>query len=240
MTPTILKETGTLLFINKPAGLVVHPDGRTVEPTLCDWLVSERPDIAGVGEPLELSNGTTIDRPGIVHRLDRDTSGVMVVAKTQEAFLHVKEQFKQHSVQKIYHAFVYGNIIEDEGVIDRPIGKSKNDFRQWSATRGARGILRDAVTNFSVLKRGTVDGEAVALIEARPQTGRTHQIRVHMKAFNHPLVGDTLYAPNRPALLGFTRTALHALSLSVADIDGEVITVEAPYPEDFAATVDNL
>jgi len=232
-----LKETNNLLFINKPSGLVVHPDGRTKEETLCDWILENYPEVKGVGEPLILSDGTVVDKPGIVHRLDRDTSGVMVIAKTQEAFLHLKEQFKNHSVKKEYHAFVYGHLKEDEGTIDRPIGKSKKDFRQWSAQRGARGMMRSAVTNFKVIERGESDGERVTLVAVMPETGRTHQIRVHMKAINHPLVSDTLYAPKRPSVLGFTRTALHAVSLTVSDIDGESISVQAPYSPDFESAL---
>ena len=243
--PEILIEKADFLIINKPAGLVVHSDGRTKEATLCDWLVEKYPNIRGVGEPLTLSDGREIDRPGIVHRLDRETTGAMVVALTQEMFGHLKKQFQNHEVKKIYHAFVYGSVKEERGVIDRPIGKSKSDFRQWSAQRGARGEMRPAVTNFKVLERGeaevpegskdrTTHGcERYTFIEAEPKTGRTHQIRVHMKAINHPLVADSLYAQGKPAILGFTRTALHARSLSFTDLSGERISAEAPYPDDF-------
>ena len=103
----ILHEDGDFLVINKPSGLVVHPDGRTTEPTLTDWILEKYPEIKGVGEPLVLSDGRVIDRPGIVHRIDRDTSGVLVIVKNQKAFLHLKEQFKNNEVSKTYLFFVY-------------------------------------------------------------------------------------------------------------------------------------
>lgn len=232
----ILYEDENLFVINKPAGLVVHSDGRTKENTLADILVKKYPEIKEVGEPWITTSGEKIYRPGIVHRLDRDTSGVLVVARNQETFLFLKEQFKNRNVEKKYHAFVYGNIKEDSGVIDKPIGKSKKDFRQWSAQPGSRGIQREAVTEFTVLKRG---GEYTYL-ELSLKTGRTHQLRVHLKAIHHPIVCDKLYAKNRPSAFGFLRTALHARSVSFLASKGDVIKVEAPFPEDFQKALTEL
>lgn len=225
----IIYEDKYVIVINKPAGLVVHGDGRTDEPNVCDWALKHFPEIAGVGEPMTLSNGTVIDRPGIVHRLDRETSGVMILAKTQESFEFLKEQFKERQVSKKYNAFVYDPFKETEGVIDRPIGKSKKDFRQWSAQRGARGVMREAVTEYTVLKTSPT----ASFLEVRPQTGRTHQIRVHMKAVNHPVVADRLYATKRGAILGFKRLALHASQILVTLPSGEQKEFEAPLPADF-------
>lgn len=163
-----------------------------------------------------------IDRPGIVHRLDKDTSGVMVVAKNQTTHAFLKEQFQNRTTQKTYLALVWGNIKEDEGVIDAPIGKSKKDFRQWQAGEGSRGLKREAQTYFKVLNRLQENGEYFCLCEVRPVTGRTHQIRVHMKYIHHPLVCDTLYAGNRPHVLGCTRLALHAWKLQI-EIPGQGI-----------------
>lgn len=225
----VLYEDKDVLVINKPAGLVVHPDGKTKEKTLTGWLIEQYPDIASVGEALALSSGEVIDRPGIVHRLDRETSGVMVIAKNQTAHSLLKEQFQGREIEKEYRTFVYGRIKEDRGTIDRPIGKSKGDFRRWSAQPGARGELREAVTHFEVLKRGT----DVTYLLVRPETGRTHQIRVHFKAIHHPVVCDRLYAPTRACLLGFGRLALHAHRLSVTLPKGERKMFEAPMPSDF-------
>jgi 23S rRNA pseudouridine1911/1915/1917 synthase len=229
MEPTILYEDNEVVVVNKPAGLVVHSDGKTIEPALADWVFKNYPDTKDVGEPGKTSNGETVPRPGIVHRLDRDTSGVMVIAKTDESFQNLKKQFQEHKIQKIYNAFVYGEIKGEKGTINRPIGRSTKDFRRFSAQRGARGEMREAITDYKVVARGL----GYSFVEISPKTGRTHQIRVHFKAINYPLVGDSLYAPGKENTLGFTRTALHSGKITFSDTKGELHTVEAPYPEDF-------
>lgn len=252
LTPKVLFENENLLFINKPAGLMVHSDGKTTEATLCDWVIKKYPNMKGIGEPSRTPTGEMVDRPGIVHRLDKDTSGVLVLAKTQASFENLKKQFQEREIKKIYNAFVWGVVKEDKGVVDRPIGRSKNDFRKWSAERFARGELRPAVTEYKVLNRilkeekseykdtkqlgktGSNIPKQFTYLELFPKTGRTHQIRVHMKAINHPVVGDSLYAPNHPKELGFERLALHARFLEITDLDGSKVSAEAPLPEDFA------
>ncbi len=229
MEPTILYEDENVLVINKPVGLVVHGDGKTKEKTLADWVLLKYPETENVGEPTVLSSGEIIKRPGIVHRLDRETSGVMLVAKTQESFENLKNQFKNHEISKKYEAFVTGSFKEKEGVIDRPIGRSRSDFRKWSAQRGARGEMREAVTEYKVLQTN----KEYSFLEVFPKTGRTHQIRVHMKAINHPLVGDSLYGGNKENSLGFARTALHSREVAFHDLSGLKHTIEAPYPDDF-------
>ncbi len=245
-----LYEDAHFLVINKPAGLVVHADGKTDEPNLVDWLVAKFPTIKEVGEHIELANGKTIFKSGIVHRIDRDTSGVLLVAKDPEAYLFAKEQFQNRGIRKSYAVFVYGTMKDDRGKIDRPIGRSKNDFRKWTAQRGTRGEMRDAVTEYTVLKRGrdmeganisdTISsgtrtlGAPVTYLEARPLTGRTHQIRVHFKAINHPVVSDSLYAERQPQLLGLTRLGLHARQIEFTTMEGKRVKIEAPLPTDFA------
>lgn len=249
MKITVLYEDDNYVVVNKPAGLVVHADGKTTEPTLVDWITKNYPKIKNVGEPLKLSNGETIDRPGIVHRIDRDTSGTLVIVKNEKAFLDLKKKFQDREVQKTYHAFVCGAVKEEGGVIDRPIGRSKKDFRLWSAQRGARGELRDAVTHFRVVARSDEDNmdqenggakEPVSFLEIEPKTGRTHQIRVHMKAINHPIVCDRLYAPKRDAALGFERLALHSRKIQFIGIDGKEVETVAPYPADFEKALKTL
>jgi 23S rRNA pseudouridine1911/1915/1917 synthase len=227
----VLYEDADLLALNKPAGVMVHEDGRNAVPTLVDWIRQTYPECVGVGEPMRLQNGTEIDRPGIVHRLDTDTSGVLLVARTQSAFLHLKEQFMGRTIEKSYRAFVYGRMKHDRGVIDRLIGRAstKNGPPRWSAERTAKGTLREAVTEYQVLARGS----AHSYVEARPKTGRTHQIRVHLKALQHPIICDPLYAPKRPCELGFARLALHAHTLSYLALNEERRTIEAPLPADF-------
>ncbi len=232
----ILYEDKQYVVINKPAGLVVHADGRTTEPTLVDWILEHYPKMKEVGEPLTLSNGVIIYRPGIVHRIDRDTSGVLAIAKTQDSFIFLKDQFQRRDVDKVYNAFVYTELEEEDGRIDRPIGRSKKDFRLWSAQRGARGEMREAITDYKVLERG----HGASFIEVRPKTGRTHQIRVHFKAVNAPVVGDPLYAPKREPILGFTRLALHAKSIGFTAPGGKEIKAEAPLPPDFVAALKEM
>lgn len=236
----IIAETDRWLVVAKPSGLVVHPDGKTDEPTLCDWLVARYPSIVGVGEPIVRADGSAIEKPGIVHRLDRETSGVMVVAKTQEAYEDLKAQFKDRRTGKRYLAFAWGNMAEDERNVNMPIGRSRDDFRKKRAGAMARGELRPAETFVKVIARvrETVEGkdERFILVSAEPKTGRTHQIRTHLAAIHHAVVGDRLYAPRRPMALGFGRVALHARELSFED-GGERRAFLAPLPEDFAAAV---
>ncbi len=236
----ILYEDKDVLVINKPAGLVVHSDGRTVEPTVVDWILKKYPKIKGVGDsvssklnakPYPPSDGPNASdlRPGIVHRLDRETSGALIIAKNQPTFFAFKHQFKKQEVRKTYHAFVYGRVKHDDGLIDRPIARSRTNPVLWSATRGRRGEERSAVTEYRVLARGADH----TFLELSPRTGRTHQLRVHLKAINYPIVSDRLYAPKREQALGFTRLALHSRVISFFLPNGQRITVEAPYPKDF-------
>lgn len=229
----ILYEDEDVLVINKPAGLLVHSNSHTKEKTLVDWAIKKYPEMEGVGESGKDSKGEEILRAGIVHRLDKETSGVMIMTKTQPAFEKLKRQFKAHSIKKIYHAFVYGEMKTSSGVIDRPIGRSNKDFRMWSAQRGARGELRDAETHYKLLKKG----KGYSFLEVSPKTGRTHQIRVHFKAISYPLVADPIYAPTTENSLGFERLALHSYEVTFKGLNGKAITVKAPYPEDFNKAV---
>lgn len=245
-----LYEDSDILVINKPAGLMVHGDGRTKEKTLADFLIEEYPEMKEIGEPwvsapvvpatdsLQTTNyklPATIYRPGIVHRLDRETSGVLVIAKNQEAFLSLKDQFKNRTTEKHYRAFVWGFLAESEGIIDKPIGRSPSDFRRFLSGHGARGELRDAVTEYKVLKQFVdASGEKFSFLDISPKTGRTHQIRVHMKYLQRPIACDKLYAPKNPCALGFDRVALHAYSLSInLPKTKERMTFVAPLPVDF-------
>ena len=230
MEPTILFEDSDVLVIDKPSGVSMHGDGLRVTegaPTIADWFVAKYPEVAGVGEPLELNDGRTVDRPGIVHRLDKGTSGLVVLAKNQNAYEHLKKQFHDRLSQKEYVAVVWGEMKNESGVVDYPIGRSVTDFRRRSAEKNAKPPLRDARTEYEVIARGG----GFTLVRLRPKTGRMHQIRVHMKAIGHPLVGDGLYAPRRDAgALGLNRLALHAEKLAITLPDGREQTFEAPLP----------
>ena len=237
MEPVILYEDADVVVINKPAGLIVHSDGRTEEPTVADWALAHYPMMASVGEPWESPQGEVIPRSGIVHRLDRDTSGVLILAKTQEAYTSLKEQFHNRTTEKMYHAFVYGHPSHDAGTVEAEIVRVRAVPPRWGvARRGEEKKQRVAITDWRVLARGrdSETGEKVALMEARPKTGRTHQIRVHFKHLGHPVIADPLYASGRPALLGFSRQALYAATLTLTLPSGDRRTFEAPVPEDFA------
>jgi len=254
-TIAVLYEDQTCAVVNKPAGLLVHGDGRNTGPFLTDWIATRFPEAMNVGEPARDLKGEDIARPGIVHRLDRETSGALIIAKTVESFQHLKAQFQDRNVAKKYLAFVWGELSEEFGTINRPIGRSSGDFRKWSAQRGARGDLREAETYWTKIKSQklpsfaeasegknlkssdktaqTETSEFFSFLELQPKTGRTHQIRVHMNAVNHPVVGDTLYAPKKPMALGFDRLALHSWSIDFETIKGEKLHIQAPLPADF-------
>jgi 23S rRNA pseudouridine1911/1915/1917 synthase len=248
----VLFESDDVVVLNKPSGLMVHADGRSSEYTLADYVHEHYPDCVGVGESLVLEKGkpgeTHVERPGIVHRLDRDTSGCIIIAKNQPMFLYLKRQFKDHQIKKVYQAIVSGNVKNDTGLISGSIGRSKSDFRARTVldlhTKDARGTLRDATTRYKVLERlrGTWNEKVVptTLVEVRPLTGRTHQIRTHFKHIRHPLLGDPLYGPVRTREgnpFDVERTMLHASQITFTNKDGEEITVSTELPQDFVAAL---
>lgn len=240
VTPTVLYENDSVLVLDKPAGMHVHPTTADMrEATITDWLHEHRPALRDVGEPQTLQDGTRIARPGIVHRLDRETSGVLVVAKTQATFEQLKAAFQAGTVYKTYLTFLEGIVRPPRGRIDRAIGRSAKDFRLRSAQRGARGRLREAVTEYAV--RLASEYHQVSYVAMYPRTGRTHQIRVHAKAIHHPVICDQAYAPNTPCRFGFQRLALHAAAITVpADVLGRQQTFESPLPSDFQYAYDTV
>ena len=249
LSKNILYEDENILVLNKPAGLIVHPDGRIVEPSVSEWFAKTYPDSKDVGESIKKTSGELIERAGVVHRIDRETSGVLLLAKTKRGYAVLKEQFQKREIEKIYHLFIYGNMKDDYGTINLPIGRSVSNFKKRSAQRGARGEMREAITYFQVLKRvsdppshkaSEGQSKSVTFMEAKPKTGRTHQIRVHFKALHHPIVCDKLYAPNKPCLLGFTRLALHSRAITFKTVNDKKVIIEAPYPEDFKQALNML
>jgi len=210
-TPKIIFEDDSVAVVNKPSGFIVYPDGKHDYPALSHWLEKKYKEFH------------------FVHRIDRETSGVLVVAKNADAYAALKEQFKDREIKKVYRAFVHGALKEERGQIERPIGSARGGRGPRSATR-PYGVERAAST---VWKR-LMNGEGCAYIEAFPKTGRTHQIRVHCAAIQHPIIADVLYGPGRPQLLGFKRLALHALSITIAHpTSGKEMTFAAPLPQDF-------
>ena len=190
----IYYEDSDLLVVYKPKGMVVHPANGNESGTLVNALMFHCKDsLSGI-------NGEI--RPGIVHRIDKDTSGLLVVAKNDTAHEHLARQFKEHSITRVYNAIVYGNVKNDEGDIDAPIGRHKTDRKKFCITPVNS---KNAFTHYKVLER--LNG--YTLIEARLKTGRTHQIRVHMQSIGHPLAGDPVYGP-KSVIKELDGQALHA------------------------------
>lgn len=248
----VLYEDPNILAIEKPSGVSVHGDGRSGDETIADWVLENYPKMKNVGEPEFFENKgerVEIKRPGIVHRLDRETSGVLLLAKNKKAFESLKTQFQEREVKKTYVAIVSGSVRHDRGVINKPIGRSPRDFRRYLSGRGVRGEIREAVTDYKVLKRFELEPSQTSnpsspqasfkftYLEVKPKTGRTHQIRVHMKYLNHPVVGDTLYNPDGVYPKGISRMALHAQSIEFKDFKGKNIKVESVVPLQFRKVV---
>lgn len=244
LEPTILYEDNDVLVINKPEGWMVHEDGKETDtPIVVEWFLRRLPEAAGVGEPAYAQNGTLLNRAGVVHRLDRETSGVLILAKTQDAHAFLKQQFKDRNVYKEYRAFVYGRIHDRWGTINRPIGRSGKDHRLRSAMKGAKGQLRDAVTDIERIGMGEYEGEAFSYLKLVPKTGRTHQLRVHLRAVDRPIVNDELYGSyvaEKSNNLGLSRMALHAHILELTLPNGQNERFIAPLPQEFEEAAERI
>ena len=202
----VLFENKNILVINKPSGLVVHPFDFSEEETLLDFLLAHIPESFSISNEMKLQDGRTLNLGGIVHKLDRDTSGVMVLAKNQKTFDELKKQFREHTTQKTYEALVCGLVEEDDFTINAPLGRNKKEYKQQVNPSNPRGELRDAVTDVKVITKNN----NTTLVELSPKTGRTHQLRAHMSYIGHPIVGDKAYG----SVQGSTRIMLHAHKLS--------------------------
>ena len=229
----ILFEDENVLVINKPSGLSVHGDGINKEYTLSDWVLKNYPKLSSIGESMVSQKGESILRPGIVHRLDKETSGVLILAKTQESFLFIKKQFQERTIEKVYKALVHGNPKQDQGSIDIPIGRSTQDPRKRAAKK--TGKVRSALTKYTVLQ----NYKDYSFLDIFPKTGRTHQIRVHMNSIGHPILCDALYSRfSCPS--DFGRLGLHAYELSVHIPQKGVMVFKVPPPPVFTKFLDNL
>lgn len=223
----VLFADDELIVVNKPAGMTVHPAPGHPGGTLADALLARFPEMATMAEP------DGVMRPGIVHRLDKDTSGVMAVARTPYARMELARQFKERAVEKTYLAIVRGRVARERFAIARPVGRHPVERKRMSV-RSRRG--REAISEVTVLARmASAEGETT-LVGVRPLTGRTHQIRVHLASVGHPCLGDPLYGGRRGrgAAEPFTRQALHALALVVRHPrTGARMSFVAPPPKDF-------
>lgn len=242
MNIEVLYEDKNILAVNKPAGLLVHAvKGKyeKTEPDLVDWISLNYPGIKGVGDSNPHNGQHDINRPGIVHRLDRYTSGVMLIAKNQEYFDYLKKLFQSGNIEKTYLALVKGRL-EGSGVINKPIGIKSGTVKRTVHIGRARWI-REAETHYSAKEVYNLDvngkSQEYTLVEVKPKTGRTHQIRVHMASIGHPVAGDNLYGP-KDNMRELGRYFLHAESIEfdLPDSNNSVqrMKVSAPLPEELS------
>lgn len=223
---TVVYEDDDVIVVDKPAGLVVHPGAGQADGTLVNGLVARYPELLEVGE---------IHRPGIVHRLDRGTSGLLVVARTEDAYFELVEQMSAHEPERVYLALAWGHLETEAGTIDAPIGRSTRHPTRMTVTDNGR----HAVTHYRVEGRFS-DPVTCSLVRCRLETGRTHQIRVHLRAISHPVVGDRDYDGGRPGL-DPGRPFLHAAELSFRHpVTDEPMHFEAPLPDGLASVLDRL
>ncbi len=226
----IVYEDADVFVINKPAGLLTHPTLKQPNHTLVNAILARNPKIIDVGE--------NVFRPGIVHRLDKDTSGLIIIAKTNDAFTFLKKQFLEHRVQKTYIALVEGVPKEREGTITLDIRSSKRNFLKKVAIKQGSSLshsVRAAETYYKVQK---VFDSRFALLEVQPRTGRTHQIRAHLKSFGTPVAGDRFYGART---VGLKRQFLHSTRIEFVLPSGKPIVLESPLPNDlqkFLKTLD--
>jgi 23S rRNA pseudouridine1911/1915/1917 synthase len=220
-------EDDDLLVLDKPAGLVVHPGAGRATGTLVHGLLAAYPEVAGVG--------SDPSRPGIVHRLDKGTSGLLLVARTQRAYEALVAALSAREVHRRYRALVWGHVAAASGLIDAPIGRSTREPTRMSVD--VRG--KEARTRYDVLRHATEPVEVTELA-CTLETGRTHQIRVHLRSIGHPVVGDARYGGNRQSL-PLDRPFLHAAGLDLAHpVTGQALSFESPLPPDLQAVLSAL
>lgn len=240
----IIYKDKNFIAVDKPAGLLVHQAGnskheaRNSKPhTLVDWLIKKFPEIKKVGDDRKI-------RPGIVHRLDKDTSGVILIARNQKYFEYLKDLFQNHKIKKTYWALVWGLLRPKKGIIEKPISLKPGTTKRtvWEGK-----MTKEAVTEYKVLKyleRENFQEEKrrtnfLSLVEVYPKTGRTHQIRIHFASIGHPIVNDELYGP-KEKLNGLKRQFLHAKSIEFSQNEKSKIKIEADLPEDLKDVLNQL
>lgn len=225
---SIIYEDKDILVVNKPKGLVVHPGNGNVDGTLVNAILALcKNSLSGIGGEI---------RPGIVHRLDKDTSGLLIIAKNDEAHIKMSEQIKNREVKKTYLALVRGIVAENEATIDMPIGRSSKDRKKMAVTKNGK----QAITHFKVLERFHTQKASYTLLQIKIDTGRTHQIRVHMAEVGHPVIGDMIYS-NGKNEFEVQGQCLHALKLEFKHpITGKQMQLEAPIPTYLKEILDRL
>ncbi len=234
----IIYEDSDIIVINKPCGMIVHPAPGIYTGTLVNALMYHcKESLSGIGGVI---------RPGIVHRIDKDTSGLLAVAKNDEAHISLSAQLKTHDISRIYHAVAIGNIKDDIGTVNKPIGRHPSDRKKMAVILDPAQKAREAITHFEVIERFVHPTGRFTYVKCRLETGRTHQIRVHMSSGGHPLLGDSVYggsgtkfeASNKSLIQG---QCLHAKCLELTHPrSGELMRFECPLPENFEAILRKL
>ncbi len=229
MTISIVYEDRDILVINKPAGILTHPKNKSDQSeSIAGWILKKYPQIKNVGDDFL--------RPGIVHRLDKNTSGLLIIAKTQPAFSYLKKLFQERKIEKTYLALVYGELKNKRGIIKSPLGKIGT--KQTTKILGKRELKeKEAVTEYRIKNKF----KDYTLLEVYPKTGRTHQIRIHLSSIHHPVVGDDLYGPrNKKLPFAINRLFLHAYRLKFISHSGKALFFEADLPRELTDIISAL
>ena len=236
MDVSILFEDEAFLAINKPVGTVVNRAESVKGETIQDWMEDHYPIFSHqTGESEE--QAAFVDRSGVVHRIDKETSGILLIAKTPESFIELQRQFRERVIEKTYLAIVHGELLPKEGEVRAPVGRLPWNKERFGIVPGGK----ESVTKYTAIKTIEKEGEKLTLVSVHPETGRTHQIRVHMKYINHPLLGDYLYAgrkTSRDDREWATRVMLHAWKIVLKHpTTGETLAIEAPIPDDISRII---
>ena len=234
----IVYEDGDIVVVNKPSGMVVHPAPGIYSGTLVNALLYHcQGSLSGIGG---------VARPGIVHRIDKDTSGLLVVAKNDFSHNILAEQIKAHKVERTYHAIALGGFAADSGAVDRPIGRHPADRKKMAVISDPQKKSRDAITHFSVIERFSLLGESLTYIMCKLETGRTHQIRVHMSYIGHPLLGDIVYGRVKSRFQSCNSELINGQCLHAKELvlmhprTLQIMNFETPLPRDMNLLLDKL
>lgn len=236
MKISIAYEDPEILVVNKPSGLIIHQKNiDDKQPSVVDWVIENYPTLKNVGEPF-IASGTEVPRAGIVHRLDKDTSGLLLIAKTSEAFFYFKDLFQTRKIKKHYLALVHGKLKEPKGTISSPLGRI--GMKRTTKIIGKKLIdQKEAETEYQTVK----SFQNYTLLELSPKTGRTHQLRVHLNSIGHPIAGDTIYGFRKlvpPPKL--SRLFLHAYKLEFVTPSRKALNLELDLPQDLQNVLNKL
>ena len=236
MTPQIVYEDSDTIVINKPTGLITHKKNINDEQSsVVDWVIQNYPALKDVGEPF-IASGTAVIRAGIVHRLDKETAGLLLIAKNNEAFYFYKNLFQTRKIHKYYMALVHGQPKNQKGTISSPLGRI--GLKRTTRIEGKKLIdTKEAETDYKILKSYA----KFSLMELSPKTGRTHQLRVHLNSIGHPITGDLIYGSKKLAEpVSLERLFLHAYKLEFTTPNGQAMTIEADLPEELQKILNML